>query len=152
MSNVLLKESILFPAYFTRMLSVPVIFSNQVSDIVFISYFLHTAASFDLSMLRFALVTARNDAGAGAGGWSWNGVREKYCCAGWSWSWLTNGVFVSSLPFSLLLLPLPLCSWRASARPSFPASTPTPHLFPTDFPRTRPALLFNPYGKSPSFP
>jgi len=55
-SNVLLKESILFPAYFTRMLSVPVILSNQVSDIVFISYFLHTAASFDLSMLRFALV------------------------------------------------------------------------------------------------
>ena len=62
MSNVLLKESILFPAYFTRMLSVPVILSNQVSDIVFISYFLHTAASFDLSMLRFAIVTARNDA------------------------------------------------------------------------------------------
>ena len=85
MSNVLLKESILFPAYFTRMLSVPVILSNQVSDIVFISYFLHTAASFDLSMLRFALVTARND--AGAGGWSWNGVREKYYWAGWSWSW-----------------------------------------------------------------
>ena len=24
---------------------------------------------------------------AGAGGWSWNGMREKYCWAGWSWSW-----------------------------------------------------------------
>ena len=22
---------------------------------------------------------------AGVGGWSWNGVREKYCWAGWSW-------------------------------------------------------------------
>jgi len=22
---------------------------------------------------------------AGAGGWSWSGVREKYCWAGWSW-------------------------------------------------------------------
>ena len=22
-----------------------------------------------------------------AGGWSWNGVKEKYCWAGWSWSW-----------------------------------------------------------------
>jgi len=20
-------------------------------------------------------------------GWSWNGVREKYCWTGWSWSW-----------------------------------------------------------------
>jgi len=24
---------------------------------------------------------------AGAGGWSWNGLREKYCWSGWSWSW-----------------------------------------------------------------
>ena len=24
---------------------------------------------------------------AGAGGWSWNGVREKYGWSGWSWSW-----------------------------------------------------------------
>ena len=23
----------------------------------------------------------------GAGGWNWNGVREKYCWTGWSWSW-----------------------------------------------------------------
>jgi len=22
---------------------------------------------------------------AGAGGWSWSGVREKYCWAGWNW-------------------------------------------------------------------
>jgi len=24
---------------------------------------------------------------AGSGGWSWNRMREKYCWAGWSWSW-----------------------------------------------------------------
>ena len=43
-----------------------------------------------------ALVTIENTATADAigetnslrsAGWSWNGVREKYCWAGWSWSW-----------------------------------------------------------------
>jgi len=52
-------------------------------------------------------------------GWSWNGVREKYCWAGWSWSWwlewcerkLLLGWSWSWLPNAVivLLLVLALC-------------------------------------------
>jgi len=36
--------------------------------------FMNNNVGFDSYSLRLA-------------GWSWNGVREKYCWAGWSWSW-----------------------------------------------------------------
>jgi len=56
----------------------------------------------------------------GAGDWSWNGVREKYCWSGWSWSWwlewcerkillgwsrswLPNAVIVSYTNFKIII-------------------------------------------------
>ena len=42
-----------------------------------------TAAFIYHLTLRFDFYRGRQ---AGAGGWSWNGVREKYYWTGWSWS------------------------------------------------------------------